>query len=67
MALPINISEHTEGKGAGFPIMIDAMKDNGNPAPEFTTNDGQLLFMVTLPCHDEMKMWYNRQKGGCFF
>lgn len=23
--------ELTEGKGTGFPIMIDAMKDNGNP------------------------------------
>jgi ATP-dependent DNA helicase RecG len=43
--------ELTEGKGTGFPIMIDAMKDNGNPVPEFTTDDGQILFMVTLLCH----------------
>jgi len=35
--------------------MIDGMKDNGNPAPEFTTDDGQVLFMVTLLCHPELQ------------
>ncbi|MDY0344556.1 MAG: ATP-binding protein [Lentimicrobium sp.] len=43
----------TEGKSTGFPIIRDAMASNGNPEPVFYTDDQQLLFMVTLPCHPE--------------
>jgi ATP-dependent DNA helicase RecG len=46
----------TEGKSTGFPVIRDAMSANGNPEPVFYTDDQQLLFMVTLPCHDEMKV-----------
>jgi ATP-dependent DNA helicase RecG len=44
----------TEGKSTGFPIIRDAMAANGNPEPVFYTDDQQLLFMVTLPCHTEL-------------
>lgn len=47
--------ELTEGKSTGFPVIRDAMAANGNPEPIFFTDDQQLLFMVTLPCHVEMK------------
>lgn len=56
MALRINMCELTEGKSTGFQVIRDAMAANGNPEPIFYTDDQQLLFMVTLPCHDEMKM-----------
>lgn len=38
------------GKFPGFPIMNDAKKDKGSSAPEFTTDEGQVLFLVTLQC-----------------
>jgi len=43
----------TEGKSTGFPIIRDAMAANGNAEPVFFTDDQELLFMVTLPCHPE--------------
>ncbi len=46
----------TEGKSTGFPVIRDAMAANGNPEPVFYTDDQQLLFLATLPCHDEMKV-----------
>jgi len=41
----------TEGKATGFPIIRDTMKRNGNPDPEFYTDEERTLFLVTLPCH----------------
>jgi len=46
----------TEGKSTGFPIIRDAMASNGNPPPVFFTDEDQVLFMVTLPCHPELKV-----------
>lgn len=46
----------TEGKSTGFPIIRDAMANNGSPEPIFYTDDNQVLFMVTLPCHPEFKV-----------
>jgi len=45
----------TEGKSTGFPIIRDAMAANGNPEPIFHTDKDQILFMVTLPCHPEIR------------
>jgi ATP-dependent DNA helicase RecG len=44
----------TEGKATGFPLIIDAMKANGSPAPVFYTDDERTLFLVTLPCHPKL-------------
>lgn len=44
----------TEGKSTGLPIIRDAMAANGNPEPVFYTDEGLVLFMVTLPCHPEL-------------
>jgi len=46
----------TEGKATGFPLIIDAMKTNGSPEPIFYTDDDRTLFLVTLPCHPELKV-----------
>jgi ATP-dependent DNA helicase RecG len=43
----------TEGKSTGFPIIRDAMAANGSPDPVFYTDEQQLLFLVTFPCHPE--------------
>lgn len=39
----------TEGKATGFPLIIDEMDRNGNPAPVFYTDEDRYLFLVTLP------------------
>ena len=44
----------TEGKSTGLPIIRDTMAANGNPEPVFYTDEGLVLFMVTLPCHPEL-------------
>jgi ATP-dependent DNA helicase RecG len=54
----------TEGKSTGFPIIRDAMAANGNPDPVFYTDDQQLLFMVTLPCHPEFLVTKMSTKSG---
>jgi ATP-dependent DNA helicase RecG len=43
-----------EGKSTGLPIIRDAMAATGNPEPIFFTDEGLVLFMVTLPCHPEL-------------
>jgi ATP-dependent DNA helicase RecG len=45
----------TEGKATGFPVIRDEMKRNGNPEPIFYTDESKTLFLVTLPCHTELK------------
>jgi ATP-dependent DNA helicase RecG len=45
----------TEGKSTGFPMIRDAMKKNNNPEATFFTDDVNTLFLVTLPCHPELK------------
>jgi ATP-dependent DNA helicase RecG len=46
----------TEGKATGFPLIIDSMKANGSPEPVFYTDFERTLFLVTLPCHPELKV-----------
>ena len=54
----------TEGKSTGFPIIRDSMANNGSPEPIFYTDDNQVLFMVTLPCHPEFKVTKSVSKSG---
>ena len=54
----------TEGKSTGFPIIRDAMAANGSPEPVFYTDEQQLLFMVTLPCHPELILSKSGTKSG---
>ena len=41
----------TEGKATGIPVIRDEMAKNGNPEPVFYTDEENILFLVTLPCH----------------
>ncbi len=41
----------TEGKATGFPLIRDEMSRNGNPEPQFYTDEEKTLFLVTLPAH----------------
>jgi ATP-dependent DNA helicase RecG len=45
----------TEGKATGFPVIRDQMAKNGNAEPVFYTDEDRTLFLVTLPCHAELK------------
>lgn len=45
----------TEGKATGIPVIRDEMARNGNPEPVFYTDEEKTLFLVTLPCHAELK------------
>lgn len=45
----------TEGKATGFPVIRDQMAKNGNAEPQFFTDEDRTLFLVTLPCHAELK------------
>ena len=44
-----------EGKATGIPVIRDEMAINGNPEPVFYTDEENILFLVTLPCHIEFK------------
>ncbi|MEI6140399.1 MAG: ATP-binding protein [Mariniphaga sp.] len=46
----------TEGKATGIPVIRDAMAKNGNPEPLFYTDEENVLFLVTLPCHLDWKV-----------
>ncbi len=43
----------TEGKATGIPLIRDEMAKNGNPVPVFYTDEENILFLVTLPCHKD--------------
>ena len=43
--------EFTEGRATGVPKIIDAMRNNGSPAPEFEFDEDHSYFMVRLPVH----------------
>lgn len=53
----------TEGKATGFPVIRDEMKKNGNPDPVFYTDEEKTLFLVTLPCHPELKETKSQTKS----
>ncbi len=43
----------TEGKGTGIPTIINALKENGSPAPIFDTNEPErTFFIVEIPIHE---------------
>ncbi len=39
----------TEGRGTGFPIIYNTMKNNGSPEPIFDTDDQSTYFLTVLP------------------
>ena len=42
----------TEGRGTGIPTIINALKENGSPAPKFDTNEPErTYFIVEIPIH----------------
>jgi ATP-dependent DNA helicase RecG len=43
----------TEGRSTGIPKILDAMKRNGSPPPEFEFDDEHSYFMTRLPVHSE--------------
>ena len=60
MALPVNSSELVHGKVVEWE---DGMAKNGNPEPLFYTDEERTLFLVTLPCHIELKGTKSDLKG----
>jgi ATP-dependent DNA helicase RecG len=45
----------TEGRGTGFPKIIEAMQENGSPPPEFRTDEYYSYFATVLPIHPDAK------------
>jgi ATP-dependent DNA helicase RecG len=45
----------TEGKATRFPVIRNEMSKNGNPEPVFYTDEDKSLFLVSFPCHTELK------------
>jgi ATP-dependent DNA helicase RecG len=46
----------TEGRGTGIPTIINALKENGSPAPKFDTNEPERThFIVEIPIHESFK------------
>jgi len=45
----------TEGRCTGIPKIREAMKNNGSPAPKFSTDKGRTYFLVELPIQPEMQ------------
>ena len=43
--------ELTEGRATGIPTVLKALKDNGSPAPNFTSDDDRTYFEVELFIH----------------
>jgi ATP-dependent DNA helicase RecG len=43
--------ELTEGRCTGIPKIINAMRENGSPPPEFEFDEDHSYFMVRLPVH----------------
>ena len=41
----------TEGRGTGISTVIQAMKENGSPAPRFDTDADRTYFTAILPIH----------------
>ena len=40
-----------EGRSTGVPKILQAMRNNGSPAPSFETDDDRTWFRVRLPVH----------------
>ena len=45
----------TEGRNTGFKKIIDAIRDNGSPMPEFETDDDHSYFISRIFIHEEFK------------
>ena len=47
--------EITEGRSTGIPTIIEAMKRNGSPPPEFEFDEDHSYFMTRLPVHPKAR------------
>lgn len=45
----------TEGRSTGIPKILDAMKRNGSPPPEFEFDKDHSYFMTRLPVHPQSR------------
>jgi ATP-dependent DNA helicase RecG len=45
----------TEGRCTGIPKICKAMRENGSPAPIFSTDEERTHFLVELPIHPQLK------------
>ena len=45
----------TEGRSTGIPKILQAMKQNGSPSPEFDFDEDHTFFMCRLPVHPGAK------------
>jgi len=46
----------TEGRSTGIPKILQAMKQNGSPSPEFDFDEDHTFFMCRLPIHPQATM-----------
>ena len=46
----------TEGRSTGIPKILQAMKQNGSPSPEFDFDADHTFFMCRLPIHPQATM-----------
>jgi len=46
----------TDGRSTGIPKILQAMKRNGSPKPEFDFDDDHTFFMCRLPVHPQATM-----------
>ena len=46
----------TEGRATGIPKILQAMKQNGSPAPEFDFDEDHTFFLCRLPVHPQSAM-----------
>ena len=43
----------TEGRGTGIPTILNSLKENGSPNPNFDTNEPERVFFITeIPIHE---------------
>ena len=43
--------DYTEGRSTGFPKIYRHLKKNYSPEPQFETDENNLHFLTTIPCH----------------
>ena len=54
----------TEGRGTGIPTVLQAMRDNGSPDPQFKTDEDRTHFTVILPKHPQATPQVTGHTGG---
>lgn len=60
--LPVNLEDLLRQRSVEGEL--NAMKENGSPAPEFETNDDRSYFLIRLPVHPETASAESSEKGS---